>query len=197
MGVMREVLVLRDLECIKAIVHPRRIDILKTFGDLPLSAKQLSQLLDEPHAKVNYHIKTLYRVGILELVEEKIKSGIVEKYYYPSAKNIIISKKILNFSVEGESEEERLNISKFENISELFYKAAEEENLVNQNIVEYRDVCITNEELLELNRVLKSKLDEIINKRNFDIEDRDMDNDRHKVVLLSIPTEKKSESLAE
>lgn len=197
MGVMREVLVLRDLECIKAIVHPRRIDILKTFGDLPLSAKQLSQLLDEPHAKVNYHIKTLYRVGILELVEEKIKSGIVEKYYYPSAKNIIISKKILDFSVEGESEEERLNISKFENISELFYKAAEQENITNQNIVEYRDVCITSEELLELNRVLKSKLDEIINKRNFDIEDSDMDNDRHKVVLLSIPTEKKSESLAE
>lgn len=194
---MREVLVLRDLECIKAIVHPRRIDILKTFGDLPLSAKQLSQLLDEPHAKVNYHIKTLYRVGILELVEEKIKSGIVEKYYYPSAKNIIISKKILDFSVEGESEEERLNISKFENISELFYKAAEQENITNKNIVEYRDVCITSEELLELNRVLKSKLDEIINKRNFDIEDSDMDNDRHKVVLLSIPTEKKSESLAE
>lgn len=194
---MREVLVLRDLECIKAIVHPRRIDILKTFGDLPLSAKQLSQLLDEPHAKVNYHIKTLYRVGILELVEEKIKSGIVEKYYYPSAKNIIISKKILDFSVEGESEEERLNISKFENISELFYKAAEQENITNQNIVEYRDVCITSEELLELNRVLKSKLDEIINKRNFDIEDSYMDNDRHKVVLLSIPTEKKSESLAE
>ena len=26
---MREVLVLRDLECIKAIAHPKRIDILK------------------------------------------------------------------------------------------------------------------------------------------------------------------------
>ena len=89
---MREVLVLRDLECIKAIAHPRRIDILKIFDEIPLSAKQLSQLLDEPHAKINYHIKTLYKVGILELVEEKIKSGIVEKYYYPSAKNIVIDK---------------------------------------------------------------------------------------------------------
>ena len=59
-----------------------RIDILKAFNNLPLSAKQLSQMLDEPHAKINYHIKTLYNVGILELVEEKIKSGIVEKFYY-------------------------------------------------------------------------------------------------------------------
>ena len=71
---MKEILVLRDLECIKAIAHPKRIDILKAFNNLPLSAKQLSQILDEPHAKINYHIKTLYKVGILELVEEKIKS---------------------------------------------------------------------------------------------------------------------------
>ena len=72
---MKEVLVLRDLECIKAIAHPRRIDILKAFDKSPLSAKQLSQLLEEPHAKINYHIKMLYKVGILELVEEKNKVG--------------------------------------------------------------------------------------------------------------------------
>ena len=68
---MKVVLVLRDLDCIKAIAHPRRVDILKTFDKDPLSAKQLSEILDEPHAKINYHIKTLYNVGILELVEEK------------------------------------------------------------------------------------------------------------------------------
>ena len=78
---MKEVLVLRDLDCIKAIAHPRRVDILKTFDKDPLSAKQLSEILDEPHAKINYHIKTLYNVGILELVEENIKSGIVWKLY--------------------------------------------------------------------------------------------------------------------
>ena len=70
---MKDLLVLRDLECVKAIAHPRRIDILNAFDKEPLSAKQLSEMLDEPHAKINYHIKTLYNVGILELVEEKIK----------------------------------------------------------------------------------------------------------------------------
>ena len=70
---MKEVLVLRDLDCIKAIAHPRRVDILKTFNKEPLSAKQLSEILDEPHAKINYHIKTLYNVGILQLVEENKK----------------------------------------------------------------------------------------------------------------------------
>ena len=114
---MREVLVLRDLECIKAIAHPKRIDILKAFNNLPLSAKQLSQMLDEPHAKINYHIKTLYNVGILELVEEKIKSGIVEKYYYPKAKNIVIDKNVINFSLREDDDEAFL--SKFDDIIEL------------------------------------------------------------------------------
>lgn len=92
---MKELLVLKDLNSIKAVTHQKRIDILNIFKDEPLSAKQLSTILDEPHAKVNYHVKTLYKVGILELVEEKVKSGIVEKYYYPTAKNILINKDIL------------------------------------------------------------------------------------------------------
>ena len=129
---MREVLLLRDLECIKAIAHPKRIDILKAFNNLPLSAKQLSQMLDEPHAKINYHIKTLYNVGILELVEEKIKSGIVEKYYYPKAKNIVIDKNVINFSLREDDEEAFL--SKFDDIIELFYQAAEEQVLEEKNV---------------------------------------------------------------
>ena len=113
---MREVLVLRDLECIKAIAHPKRIDILKAFNNFPLSAKQLSQMLDEPHAKINYHIKTLYNLGILELVEEKIKSGIVEKYYYPKAKNIVIDKNVINFSLREDDDEAFSNVAKQEEL---------------------------------------------------------------------------------
>ena len=85
---MKEVMVLRDLECI-AVAHPKRIEILNQFENSPLSAKQLSEILEEPHAKTNYHIKMLYKVGILDLVKRK-KSGIVEKYYYPTAKSIEI-----------------------------------------------------------------------------------------------------------
>lgn len=185
---MKEVLVLRDLECIKAIAHPRRIDILKTFDKSPLSAKQLSQLLDEPHAKINYHIKTLYKVGILELVEEKIKSGIVEKYYYPKAKNIVIGKKILNFSIDSENDKEELCISKFENISELFYKAAEEESLENENIIDYHDISLTNGELDELNRVIKLKIEEILNNR-----DKSTTDIKYDIAIVTIPVEDREE----
>lgn len=178
---MKEVLVLRDLECIKAIAHPRRIDILKTFDKSPLSAKQLSQLLDEPHAKINYHIKTLYKVGILELVEEKIKSGIVEKYYYPSAKNIVVGQKILNFSL---TDEEQLSISKFENMSELFYSAAEGNRLLDESIVEYQNISLMESELIELNNAIKIKIQEIVDSRNTDENEIG-----YSISVLAIPVE--------
>lgn len=119
---MKEVLVLRDLECIKAIAHPRRIDILKAFDKSPLSAKQLSQLLEEPHAKINYHIKMLYKVGILELVEEKNKVGDCGKVLLSKCKNVVIGNRILNFSLDNGEEKEELYISKFENMSEVFIR---------------------------------------------------------------------------
>ena len=180
---MKEILVLRDLECIKAIAHPKRIDILKAFNNLPLSAKQLSQILDEPHAKINYHIKTLYKVGILELVEEKIKSGIVEKYYYPKAKSILIDKNVINISLE--KDDEKLS-SKFDDILDLLYQAVEKNVLDEENLIKYNNISLSKNELIELNSTIKYKIEDIINNRNRDNEDIQYD-----IVMASIPVLKK------
>ena len=185
---MKEVLVLRDLDCIKAIAHPRRVDILKTFDKEPLSAKQLSEILDEPHAKINYHIKTLYNVGILELVEEKIKSGIVEKYYYPTANNIVISKKIIDYTLvqDEDKDEEYVSISNFEDTIESFYDAAESGNLNGDSILECDNVLLTGDEIAELRSTLQVKLDEIISKR--DNSERENEK-KHDIVMFAIPSQ--------
>ena len=180
---MNEILVLRDLECIKAIAHPKRIDILKAFNNLPLSAKQLSQILDEPHAKINYHIKTLYKVGILELVEEKIKSGIVEKYYYPKAKSILIDKNVINISLEKDDETIQ---SKYEDIVDLFYQAVEKNLLDEENLINYNNIYLSKNELIELNNTIKYKIEEIIHKRKSEDEESQYD-----IVMVSIPVQKK------
>ncbi len=180
---MKEVLILRDLECIKAIAHPRRIDVLKAFNKEPLSAKQLSQMLDEPHAKINYHIKTLYKVGILELVEEKIKSGIVEKYYYPKAKNILIDKNVINIYLEEKKGEKY--ISKVDDIIDLFYKAVKNQVLEEENIINYNDICLNNDEIIELNNAIKYKIEEIIQKRN-----KEDEGIKYDIVMVSIPVSK-------
>ena len=173
---MKEVLVLRDLDCIKAIAHPRRVDILKTFDKDPLSAKQLSEILDEPHAKINYHIKTLYNVGILELVEEKIKSGIVEKYYYPTANNIVISRKIIDYNLDQEKDEDYIS----------FYDAAEAGTLNGDSILECDNILLTEEEVSELKSTLKVKVDEIISKR--DNSERENEK-KHDIVMFAIPSQ--------
>ena len=183
---MKEVLVLRDLDCIKAIAHPRRVDILKTFNKEPLSAKQLSEILDEPHAKINYHIKTLYNVGILQLVEEKIKSGIVEKYYYPTANNIVISRKIIDYSLGQELDEDYVSISDFEDTIESFYDAAESGTLNGDSILECGNVLLTGDEIAELRSTLQVKLDEIISKR--DNSERENEK-KHDIVMFAIPSQ--------
>ncbi len=183
---MKDVLVLRDLDCIKAIAHPRRVDILKTFDREPLSAKQLSEILDEPHAKINYHIKTLYNVGILNLVEEKIKSGIVEKYYYPTANNIVISRKIIDYTLEQEVAQDYVSISDFEDTIESFYDAAEAGVLNGDSILECGNLLLTDDEIGELRSTLQGKVEEILAKR--DNSERENEK-KHDIVMFAIPSQ--------
>lgn len=181
---MKEVMVLRDLECIKAVAHPKRIEILNQFENSPLSAKQLSEILEEPHAKINYHIKMLYKVGILDLVEEKIKSGIVEKYYYPTAKSIEIGKNVFNFSLAGkiEGETDEFYVNKFEDVSEAFFNAAEAGKLSGSNIEDFHNIELSKEEAEEIKETLRAKLEEIAAREN-----RDADRERYEVAFVSIP----------
>ncbi|MDY2736504.1 ArsR/SmtB family transcription factor [Intestinibacter sp.] len=181
---MKDLLVLRDLECVKAIAHPRRIDILNAFDKEPLSAKQLSEMLDEPHAKINYHIKTLYNVGILELVEEKIKSGIVEKYYYPTANNVVMSRKIIDYTLDPASEEGTVSISDFENTVENFYDAVEQGTLKLDKVLEYRNIQLTDAEIAELQDTMKAKVSEILANRKENDEQK-----KHDLVMVAIPTD--------
>lgn len=101
---MKDVVVLRDLEQIKAISHPYRIEILACFEEKPATAKQIADKMGEPHAKINYHIKTLQKMEILQLVDERAKSGIIEKYYLPTAKKYVVYKAITNSSEAGSFE---------------------------------------------------------------------------------------------
>ncbi|KUO70009.1 MAG: hypothetical protein APF77_09225 [Clostridia bacterium BRH_c25] len=97
--------ILSTLDEIKTFSDPFRLKILLAYGDKnePMTVKQIAVKLDEVPAKVHYHVKELERIGILEIVETREKSGILEKYYLPTAENIRIDK---NFSTsEGCSEE--------------------------------------------------------------------------------------------
>lgn len=182
---MKDIMVLRDLEEIKAISHPYRLEILEAFDGEPLSAKQLSEILGEPHAKINYHIKNLVSVGILELVEEKVKSGIIEKYYLPKAKMIVIDKSIL--SSNNDSLVQTLNqasISLFEKISEDFYRAAENNEIQSKHLRHYNQFYLTEDEAKELMVTLEEKLYEILENKKI----KDKENVRpYNITFMAVP----------
>ena len=95
---MKETLVLQTIDQIKAISHPYRMDILKSFSGMeePMSVKMLADEMGETPSKIHYHLKELVKNDILELVKTREINGILEKFYYPVAENITIEKNLLS-----------------------------------------------------------------------------------------------------
>ncbi len=191
---MKDILVLRELDQIKAISHPYRIEIIECFEDeQPATAKQIADRMGEPHAKINYHIKTLQKVGILELIDEKVKSGIIEKYYRPAAKTFVIDRSIMNTGEKGVIESiNQASISIFENISKDFYRAIENANDSDyaKKMLHYNDYYLTIEETEELQCILKDTIEEYIK----DKKDKSREGTKaYSISTLTIPRVKKKE----
>jgi len=58
-----------------------RVRIMYALKDNAMTSKQAAEHLKESPGNVHYHIQKLYRGGLLDLVETKESSGILEKYY--------------------------------------------------------------------------------------------------------------------
>lgn len=189
---MKDILVLRDLEQIKAIAHPYRLEILECFEEeQPATAKQIADKIGEPHAKVNYHIKTLQKVNILQLVDERVKSGIIEKYYLPSARMFVIDKPIINFRREEKAGiHHQVTLSGFENIGKDYYKIVEsldKNTKYPPKMLYYGECYFTAEEAEELYQRLQDAIEAFIGEKK----DRTKKNAiRYSVTSLMAPKEK-------
>ena len=76
-----------DLEAVKVLSDPKRLDILETIhaAGHALSVKQMAEQLQVDPRKLYYHIKLLEQHGILVVTEIKIVSNIAEKFYHVAA----------------------------------------------------------------------------------------------------------------
>lgn len=83
---MQEMIVLSDLERIKALSDPLRIQVLRLLIDRQATVKQIADNLCHSPAKIHYHVKELERKNVINLVETIEKGGIMEKYYRAAAK---------------------------------------------------------------------------------------------------------------
>ncbi len=182
---MKDIEVLSDLKQIKAISHVYRIRILEAFHNQAATAKQISDRLTEPHAKVNYHIKALTKVGILKPAGENIRMGIVEKYYQPSAKNYQIDSGIMKMSdAKVKASVDSASIANFERAVRQFYESIElKERAVANRIDNFPDLYLTDTEAKEF----FARLDDLVHAYAAEHNEERAETKRHFASIMLVP----------
>lgn len=87
---MLDVAVIEDPAAAEASLDPIRARLLAELAE-PASAATLAQRLDMPRQKVNYHLRSLERHGLVELVEERRKGNMTERVMRANARSYVIS----------------------------------------------------------------------------------------------------------
>jgi DNA-binding transcriptional ArsR family regulator len=78
-------LAISDPRQLKAFTDPLRNRMLNVLCHRAATNQQLATTLDEPPAKVLHHLRFLEEIGLVVLVEQRIRGGNVEKYYRATA----------------------------------------------------------------------------------------------------------------
>ncbi len=83
-------------EQLRAISDPLRLRIVELVLREALTVKQIATRLEQPPTKLYYHVAELEEAGFVTMVDTRVKSGIIEKYYRTSAENISVHPTLLN-----------------------------------------------------------------------------------------------------
>ncbi|GAA2212147.1 helix-turn-helix domain-containing protein [Nonomuraea monospora] len=87
---MDEVAVIEDAAAAEASLDPMRSRLLAELVQ-PGSATSLAAKVGLARQKVNYHLRTLERHGLVELVEERKKGNVTERVMQATAASFVIS----------------------------------------------------------------------------------------------------------
>lgn len=83
-----------DVDTLKSLSDPLRIRILELLSD-PRPVKPVAAALGIPKTRLYYHLGVLEKHGLIRVVSERLVSGIVERTYQVTAKQIRIDKSML------------------------------------------------------------------------------------------------------
>src|SRR6201996_14634 len=77
----RPIVDLEDPRYAKALAHPLRVRILAMLDEREASPVQLAEHLDASLGTVAYHVRTLERLGLIEMVATHQRRGATEHVY--------------------------------------------------------------------------------------------------------------------
>ena len=127
---IEEEIQITDLETLKVISDPLRVQILERIGLASdagnlTTVKQLSEDLELPPTKLYYHIKLLEKHDLIRVAETRVVSGIIEKHYQIRAKRIRADLDISKHANIDRSEGMALTLSSIATMFDSVYKNIE------------------------------------------------------------------------
>jgi DNA-binding transcriptional ArsR family regulator len=90
-----EEFVIQDLDTLKVVADPLRLEVIELIFDHAHTVKQIANKLSIPPSKLYYHMNLLEKHGLISIARTRVVSGIVEKSYQASARNIRVMKGLL------------------------------------------------------------------------------------------------------
>lgn len=155
-------LVVDELEALKILSHPLRLEIMDLMTDEPRTVKQIASALDISPNKLYYHVNVLEKHGFIKLVDVRVVSGILEKHYRVSAYEITVKDGLLKRAEPGGEEgittlvESVLDRAKQDITAALRVRALSDQELGrSQMILLTKQVSMTKERALEFSNQLK------------------------------------------
>jgi len=78
---MREVYKIKDLEQVRLLSDPLKLQLIQAFAEDPKTTKQVAAELGESVTKLYRHVDALFDAGLLEIAGEKQKRGTIERTF--------------------------------------------------------------------------------------------------------------------
>lgn len=95
---------IQDLETLRAISDPLRVQIVELLLAQNLTVKQVAEKLGLAPSKLYYHFATLEKLGLIEVAETRMVANMVEKVYQSRADALDVDPTLFKFSTESEQE---------------------------------------------------------------------------------------------
>lgn len=96
----RSLHVIDDLDTLRVLADPLRNQILEAVLLEPMTVKRIAQRLGLAPNKLYYHVNLLEEHGLIEVVDTRMVSGIVEKTYRAVADSYTVDRKLLSSRTE-------------------------------------------------------------------------------------------------
>lgn len=108
---MEDLVAVTSPDAAAAMLDPARLRILEAARQAA-SATMVAKRLHLPRQKVNYHLRTLEKFGLVEEVEQRRKGNCIERIVRATARRYLISPEVLGeLALDAESVRDRFSSS--------------------------------------------------------------------------------------